>query len=329
MALRYVLVNTETGTGAQSGFPTNAAQTTNEGFNVPGGPLESVIFRMSGTLNAAGDVDQDMAGCITALRLIINGDTTYDHRAGYSDPGNDTTMSQMGYFMNSIGRNLTADVVASTTDKINYFRIPVGRQLPPGVSRIEYTLSTAALAGASTGTAVEVWCVYNDNFASRTTIPPATTFNASGTGQQEVVVRIPNNQPGVIAGLMIQNDRDTDADLSEVRILSQSEYSLETDYWRFINGDLNNGLVFGSSASQTQMNFAQVCPGGYFLNTLGLARGDDLRIQITTTSAQTFLFTPVLVAAAGATEMGMPQQTQKVVTDTSRAIKDISGVADA
>ena len=202
MALRYVLVNTETGTGAQSGFPTNAAQTTNEGFNVPGGPLESVIFRMSGTLNAAGDVDQDMAGTITALRLIINGETTYDHRAGYSDPGNDTTMSQMGYFMNSIGRNLTADVVASTTDKINYFRIPVGRQLPPGVSRIEYTLSTAALAGASTATGVEVWCVYNDNMASRTTIPPATTFNASGTGQQEVVVRIPNNQPGVIAGLM-------------------------------------------------------------------------------------------------------------------------------
>ena len=125
MALRYVLVNTETGTGAQSGFPTNAAQTTNEGFNVPGGPLESVIFRFSGTLNAAGDVDQDMAGTITALRLIINGDPTYDHRAGYSDPGNDTTMSQMGYFMNSIGRNLTADVVASTTAKINYFRIPV------------------------------------------------------------------------------------------------------------------------------------------------------------------------------------------------------------
>jgi hypothetical protein len=197
------------------------------------------------------------------------------------------------------------------------------------VSRIEYTLSTAALAGASTATGVEVWCVYNDNMASRTTVPPATSFNASGTGQQEVVVRIPSNQPGVIAGLMIQNDRDTDGDLSEVRILSQSEYALETDYWRFLNGDLNNGLVFGSSASQTAMSFAQVCPGGYFLNTLGLARGDDLRLQITTTAARTFLFTPVLVAAVGASEIAQPQQTQAVVTDTSRAIKDISGVADA
>ena len=80
MALRYVLVNTETGTGAQSGFPTNAAQTTNEGFNVPGGPLESVIFRMTGTLNAAGDVDQDMAGCITALATQTQATTPPCHR---------------------------------------------------------------------------------------------------------------------------------------------------------------------------------------------------------------------------------------------------------
>ena len=123
MAIRYTLVNTETGAPAATGFPTTAAQTTNFGFNVPGGPLESVIFRFTGTKNAAGDIDQDFAGAISSLRVIVNGETCFDHRSGYNDAGNDTTASQMGYFMNSIGNHLSNMVVASTTAVEAYFRV--------------------------------------------------------------------------------------------------------------------------------------------------------------------------------------------------------------
>jgi hypothetical protein len=101
-------------------------------MNVPGGPLESVIFRFTGTKNAAGDLTQDFAGAISSLRVIVNGETCYDHRAGYSDPDGDTTASQMGYFMNSIGNHLSNMVVASTTAVEAYFRVPLGRQLPAG-----------------------------------------------------------------------------------------------------------------------------------------------------------------------------------------------------
>ena len=333
MAIRYTLVNTETGTAAATGFPTNAAQTTNFGFNVPGGPLESVIFRFTGTKNAAGDIDQDFAGAISSLRVIVNGETCFDHRSGYNDPANDTTASQMGYFMNSIGNHLSSEVVASSTAVEAYFRVPLGRQLPAGVSRIEYTLGTAAIGGASTNTQVELWCVYNSSMQTRTTVAAATSFTAGGTGQEEVVVRIPANQPGVIAGVMIQNDRDTDADLSEVRVLSQSDYSLEMNYWRYLNSDLDNGVMYGTpgagGAALLSMNYAQLSPGGYFIPLFGLSRGDDLRLQITTTSAQTFLFTPVLVASVGASDMPDPMQTQAVPSNTSRAILDISGQADA
>ena len=277
MSIRYTLVNSESGTAAATGFPTNAAQTTNFGFNVPGGPLESVIFRFTGTKNAAGDLTQDFAGAISSLRVIVNGETCYDHRSGYSDPDGDTTASQMGYFMNSIGNHLSNMVVASTTAVEAYFRVPLGRQLPAGVSRIEYTLGTAALGGASTNTAVEVWCVYNDNMQTRTTVAAATSFTAGGTGQEEVVVRIPANQPGVIAGVMIQYDS----------------------------------------------------PGGYFIPLFGLARGDDLRLQITTAAARTLLFTPVLVASVGAQAVPEPAQTQAVRVNTNQAILDISGAADA
>ena len=333
MAIRYTLVNTETGGATATGFPTNAAQTTNFGFNVPGGPLESVIFRFTGTKNAAGDIDQDFAGAISSLRVIVNGETCFDHRSGYNDPANDTTASQMGYFMNSIGNHLSSEVVASATVVEAYLRVPLGRQLPAGVSRIEYTLGTAAIGGASTGTQVEVWCVYNSSMQTRTTVAAATSFQAGGTGQEEVVVRIPANQPGVIAGVMIQNDRDTDADLSEVRVLSQSDYSLEMNYWRYLNSDLDNGVMYGTpgagGASLLSMNYAQLCPGGYFIPLFGLSRGDDLRLQITTTAARTFLFTPVLVASVSASEGAQVSQTQAVPSNTSRAILDISGQADA
>ena len=165
---------------------------------------------------------------------------------------------------------------------------------------------------------------------TRTTVCAATSFTAGGTGQEEVVVRIPANQPGVIAGVMIQNDRDTDTDITEVRVLSQSDYSLEMNYWRYLNSDLANGIMFGRTAgSQLQMEYRQICPGGYFLPLFGLSRGDDLRLQITTAAARTLLFTPVLVASVSASEGADPAQTQAVPSNTSRAILDISGQADA
>jgi len=329
MAVRYSLVNTLT--GAASGFPGSpaggAAQTVNEGFNIAGGPIESIIFRFAGTLNAAGDVDGDLMQCINSLRVILNGETFFDVRSGYSDAA-DTTASQLGYFMNSLGESLSTEVVASTTVKEAYLRIPCGRQAPPGVSRVEYTMSSIALAAQSTGTSVECWIVYNDNMQTRTTVPAATSKVMSGTGQEEVVVRIPSNEPGVIAGVMIYNDRDTDGDLSEIRVISQSDYSLETNYWRYLNADLFNGVLYGSSGSATQLQIAQLSPGAYFLNLFGLARGDDLRLTCTTTAARTMLFQPVLVAPVNASAVPDPAQTQAVRTNTSQAVLDRSGAAN-
>ena len=327
--IRYTLVNTETGTGAQSGFPTNAAQTTNQGMNIPGGNLESVIFRFSGTLNAAGDLDQDLPGAISALRVILNGSSFFDYRSGYNDPAADTTASQLGYFMNSLGENLSSEAVASTTVKEAFLRIPCGIVAPAGISRLEYTLSTAAIGGASTGTSVQVWCVYNDSMQTRTTVAAATSFTAGGTGQEEVVVRVPNNYPGLIAGVLVQNDRDTDTDITDLRIVSQSDYSLTQTMWRFLNSDLHNGVQYGSSASQTAQNFAQLSPGTLFVPLFGLQRGDDIRLQVTTAAARTLLFNPVLVASANAKEIPSPAQAQPVQTNTLQAVLDRSGAANA
>ena len=338
MAIRYTLVSTQA--GAASGFPgspaAGAAQTTNFGFNVPGGPLESLIFRFQGTLAAAGHLTSDLGAAIASLRVITNGETCYDHRTGYNSPAALTTCSQFTYFMNSIGHNLSNAVVASQTVVDAYIRCPLGRSLPPGISRIEYTLGVSALGGQATGTSVEVWCVYNDNFQSRTTVPAATSVTV-GAGQQEVSVRMPANEPGVIAGVMIQNQDATDTDITSCRVISQSDYSVDQGMWRFLNSDLFNSVMYaapnsGDANDQIQMKPAQICPGGIFIPTFGLSRADELRMQITIAAAgagNVLLFTPVLVASANAQASAGQTQTQAVPVNTSKAILDISGAADA
>lgn len=329
MSIRYTLVNTETGAPAATGFPTNAAQTVNEGMNIPGGPLESIIFRFTGTLNAAGDIDSDLASAISQMRVILNGESFFDYRQGYSTPNSGASeASQFGYFLNSMGENLSSEVVAQTTVKEAYLRIPCGIQAPPGVSRLEYTFSTTATGGASTNTQVEVWCVYNDSMQTRTTVAAATSFTASGTGQEEVVVRVPANFPGVLAGVLVQNDRAQE-DISEIRVVSQSDYSLEVNYWRYLNSDLFNTVLFGSAASQTQLNISQLSPGTVFVPLYGLARGDDIRLQVTTSAARTLLFNPVLVAAANAKSAAEPGQTQAVKNNTLQAVLERSGAANS
>ena len=324
MAIRYTLVSTEA-----EGFPSNAVATSNQGFNVPGGALESIIFRFSGTVSNADAFAADFGSLISNLRVVINGSTVFDYRTGYSS-GADATCGQFTYFLNSLGEGLAVQDVASTTNIIYYARVPVGRNLQPGVSRVEYTLGTIALENARTGTGtVEAWMVSNDNYQTRLYVGPATSLTTSGTGQEEFVVRVNSAEPGVISGVLIQNDRDTDGDISELRVTSQSDYSLETDYWRYLGGDLFNGILFGDAGtSGTELQYAQICPGTVFIPTFGLSRSDELRLQITTTAARTVLAQPVLVAAANAQAAPAQTQTQAVRTNTAQAILDRSGAAN-
>ena len=324
MSVRYTLVSTES-----EGFPSNAIATSNQGFNVPGGPLESIIFRFNGTVSNADAFAADFASLISNLRIVINGSTVFDYRTGYSS-GADATCGQFSYFLNSLGEGLAVQDVSSATDITYYARVPIGRNLAPGVSRVEYTLGTIALENARTGTGtVEAWMVYNDNYQTRLYVGPATSLTASGTGQEEFVVRVNSAEPGVISGLLIQNDRDNDGDITEIRLVSQSDYSMEVDYWRFVSGDLMNGVMFGDAgASLTELQYAQSCPGTIFIPTFGLSRSDELRAQITTTSPQTILAQPVLVAAANAQAAPAQTQTQAVRTNTAQAILDRSGAAN-
>lgn len=316
MGVRYTLVNSTTD------GPTNAAQTISAGFNCPGGAVDEVIIRVTQTLNAAGDIAADWPNCVSSLRLIFNGETVWDFQAGYQDAANNGP-SPLGYLLNSMGRGRSVEVNTGTTAREVYLRIPIGRNIGAGISRMEYTIGYGALAGASTNSSTQFWIRYNPGMQTTSTLGAATTFNYSATTQQ-VVMRVPQNVPGTLAGVIVQNDRANDTDITDFRIVSQSDFSMDTDMWRALNADLYNGVEYMDPATADQLTFAQGVDGVYFLPLFGLSLKDDLRMQVTAATARTLSLTPIITSGIAGKPQPAQMQTQSVPTNVAKAVLDDS-----
>ena len=323
MSLRYTLVETST-----VNVPGAAGATYNAGFNVPGGAVDEIIIRIQGTMNAVGDLASDTGSIIAALRIVLNGETFFDFRNNFGTNGT-TGASATSVFMNAMGAGRSQDVNSSTTVRDYYLRVPVGRNIAAGISRLEYTIQYSALGGAFTGASIEWWMRYNPAMQNTVTIGAATSYltaGAAGGVTEQVVVRVPQNVPGVLAGVMIQGGSAADT-MTSARVISQSDYSIDTDYWRMLGGDIRNGILFAQPAAAVAnglLTFSQKSLGNLFVPLFNLSLQDDLRMQITTTAAETFTFTPVIVSSI----VGQPQpgavQTQSVPTSVSKAILSVS-----
>ena len=323
MSLRYTLVETST-----VNVPGAAGATYNAGFNVPGGAVDEIIIRIQGTMNAVGDLASDTGSIIAALRIVLNGETFFDFRNNFGTNGT-TGASATSVFMNAMGAGRSQDVNSSTTVRDYYLRVPVGRNIAAGISRLEYTIQYSALGGAFTGASIEWWMRYNPAMQNTVTIGAATSYltaGAAGGVTEQVVVRVPQNVPSVLAGVMIQGGSAADV-MTSARVISQSDYSIDTDYWRMLGGDIRNGILFAQPAAAVAnglLTFSQKSLGNLFVPLFNLSLQDDLRMQITTTAADTFTFTPVIVSSI----VGQPQpgavQTQSVPTSVSKAILSVS-----
>ena len=323
MALRYTLVESNS-----NDTPGAAGATYNRGFNVPGGAVDEIIVRIQGTMNAVGDLASDTGSIIAALRVVLNGETFFDFRNNFGTNAT-TGASSTSVFMNAMGSGRSQDVNSSTTVRDYYLRIPVGRNIAAGISRLEYTIQYSALGGAFTGASIEWWMRYNPAMQNTVTIGAATSFlsaGAAGGVTQQIVVRVPQNVPGVLAGVMIQGGSAADT-MTSARVISQSDYSIDTDMWRMVGGDIRNVILFAQPAAAVAnglLTFSQKSLGNLFVPLFNLSLQDDLRMQITTTAAETFTFTPVIVSSI----TGQPQpgavQTQAVPTSVSKAILAVS-----
>tara|TARA_R100001594_G_scaffold123966_1_gene160694 strand:- start:245 stop:1222 length:978 start_codon:yes stop_codon:yes gene_type:complete len=318
--VRYTLVESNT-----TDVPSVAGGTHSRGFNLPGGSVDEVIVRLQFTLNAAGNISADTSNLISQFRLILNGETVTDFQAGYTDNTNDAP-GIFGYFLNSMGRGRSVEVNSQDATRTAFFRIPVGRNIPAGISRMEYTLQYAALTGAGgepTAASIEWWVRYNSSMQNTTTIGAATTQTLAATTQL-VSVKVPQNVPGTLAGILIQNDRANDGDITEARVVSQSDFSLDVAYWRALNGDLYNGIEFMDPATADGLEFAQSVAGVLFLPLFNLSMNSDLRLQLTATAARVVSIIPVIVSPIAGKPQPAQVQTLSVPTNVSSSILDDS-----
>ena len=319
MAVRYTLIHQDATT-----LPTLAASQYANGVNIPGGIVDELIFRIVGTVTAA-DVLSDFGNVISQLRVILNGEDCFDYRVGYG-ASIQATGSQLGYLMNSMGPGRSTELMGATA-KEYFLRVPIGRVLAPGVSRLQYQLNYNLLATtsmvASVGAQFEIYVRYNDNVQNQTTIGPATSFNYSATNQQ-VVVTLPAATRGALAAIYVQNDRALETDITQFRIVSQSDYSLSTTMWRALNGDLQ-GIKVANEVNATAtagigLSQVQFIGGSYFLPTFNLSLESDLFLQMTAGAARTATFTPILVAPVRGANPPAQRQLQPVNTNVSASI---------
>jgi len=315
MGVRYVLVESNS-----TDAPSSAAATYNRGFNVPSGACDELILRVTQTLNAASDISADWPNVISSLRVICNGSTVWDYTGGYTSATNNAP-SPLGYLLNSMGRGRSVELNTGDATREAYLRIPIGRNIGQngGISRVEYSISYAALAGASSSNSVEWWIRYNPAVQTTTTLGAATTFNYSNT-QQQCVMRVPAGVPGTLAGVYLQNDAANDTDLTSVRIVSQSDFTMSQTNWRMLNGDLYNGVEYMEPATAGQLSFAQGVAGCIFIPLYGLSMADDLRLQITATTAGTLSLTPVITSPITGKGETMQVQTQPVPTNIAKSV---------
>lgn len=313
MAVKYTLIESNS-----TDIPGASATTINRGVNCPGGGIDELIFRFT-TANTTNAILADFGNIVSSMRIVLNGSTVFDFRSGYASASNNAA-SSFGYFLNSLGAGRAVEVPGDTA-KEAYFRIPIGRNVPSGVSRVEYTIGFAATAAAVASGTCQLWVRYNDSFQTTTTVANATSFTASGTTEQ-VVVRMPQGVPGTLAGLYIQNDSAAD-EVTQVRIISQSDFDLPLDMVRAFNGDLRNGVVYADDdVSGTAQQYAISSVGNLFLPTFGLTLDDDVRLTVTTSTSTTLTFTPVITSPVNGKGELVGRQTQAVVTNVASSVLD-------
>ena len=317
--VRYVLVDSDS-----TNVPTAAAAANfNKGFNTPGGAVDEIIVRFTLTGVPAGDIDADFPNLINQFRIILNGETCFDFVAGYS-AATQNSPSTLGYLLNSLGPGRSVEMNSSQTAKEAWLRIPIGKNIAPGISRIEYTLGYNALANAATSGTIQWWVRFNDAMQTSVTVGAATTASYANTTQQ-LVVRVPQNVPGTLAGVLIQNDATTDTDLTDYRVVSQSEFAMDVDQWRMLNGDAYNGVVYADDDTLNTLTEVQECSGSIFIPLYQLSLKDDLRMQVTATTAGTLSATPIITSPIAGKAAPAAVQTEAVPTNVAKAVLDSSG----
>ncbi len=315
--VRFAMIESTNTTG---NFPTTTANQYNVGINAQGGLVEYLCLRYDLTFAGNPCENTSIMQLVDSIRIVVNGEVVHDFR---SQAGDNTAKGAGAYdvLLNHIGGR-AYEVPAGTTTREGYIGIPLGLNTQTGVNRYEIIVqwkATAAGATPSSGS-LQWWLKFNTATQKQTTVVPATSFTHSASLEQ-VVVRIPQNVPGVVSGILVQNDSLADEFGNQgIRINSLGDYGLEVEMWRWLNGDIMNGIEAVDASVATYKQIQQTSlPGTLLIPTYGLTRGDII-LQVDASQITTRTYTPIITAAVGSSQMDTVRQTQSAPSNTAQTI---------
>ena len=316
MSVQFSMINSDS---TVANLPTETAQTVNVGINAPGGAYEYMVCKYSLTF-AADPTAADFAQMVQSMRIIINGEVVHDFR---STNGINTSEvpSQYAYLLNSIGGRCY-ELPDGTTTRTGYIGIPLGRNYPAGVNRIEIVTDWKACAGGITSGTVQWWLKMNPAFQKTTTVVPSTSFVHSANSIEQVIVRVPQNVAGVVSAILVSNDTEADnLGTQGIRVEAISSYGLDSSMWRWMNGDLSNGIMYADSGlTAVRQEYSFQVKGTILIPTFGLA-GGNITLQVDTGAAGcTRTYTPIITSPNGGTSQPEVRQTQRAPSNTAQAI---------
>lgn len=301
----------------------STAQTNTYGINSGGGPVEFLILRGDVTFSA-DPVSTDIGNLLSSLRVVCNGEVFYDYRAS-TQTGDSTLASPFVYFNNKIGGRCY-EVPSGTATREWYWAIPIGRQLPQGVNRWEIILGWggSSVAGTETSSSgkLEWYLRLNDGMQVQTTVISPTSFTHSANAIEMVTVRVPQSINGVVSGILVQNSAPADnLGTQGIRVQPLGPNGLEPQMWRWLNGDLENGIMFNDpSFSNSNQTYAFQLAGQLLLPVFGL-EGGDIILQVDTGGSDcTRTYTPIISQQINAAPAKEPRQTEMVRGNAAAAL---------
>tara|TARA_A100001391_G_scaffold205454_1_gene206503 strand:- start:5914 stop:6891 length:978 start_codon:yes stop_codon:yes gene_type:complete len=309
-------------TSTTGDFPTTAANTWTQGINAPSGPIEYFILRADLTYggSTAPPYLSDFGQLISTFRIVLNGEVLFDFRSG-NNANDGNVESRFNYLLNNIGgRCFENPTTGNGSTKEAYIAIPLGKVTSGTVDRYEVIVGWAAAATAAASGKLEYWLQYNDSFAKQTYVVPSTSYTHAASIEQ-VVVRVPQNISGVVSALYVQNDTNADELGSQgIRVNGLSDFGIEPEMYRWINGDLGGRNKFALGAtSVTEQTFNIGIDGGLLIPLFGMA-GGDLVLQVDSSAATTRTYTPIITNAVGSRERQTVRQTQAAPSNTATSI---------
>ena len=318
MAIKWTKIEETSTTGY---MPTDANNTWNVGINAPGGPVEFLTLRYDLTFKVGTPVTNgEISSLISSLRVVLNGETVHDFTAGYANKAT-AGPSQYGYMINHLGGRCVEIPTETDTTRTGFINIPLGRQTPAGVNRYEITVDWAAAAQEIDSGSLSWWLRFNDGMQKTTTVVPATSFLSSISNEQ-VVVRVPQNVPGVVSALLVLNDTEADElGTQGIRINALSDFGITADQYRMQNGDLMNGIMWnkGNTNPDKVQTFSTTLSGALMIPVFGLT-GGDIVLSVDSSAATTRRYLPIITNPVGAKAKPDVVQTQRQTSNTAKSI---------